>query len=1022
MRRWAMFVSVITAVLSGTSAWSQATGRITGTITSQSGAPLAGAQVSVQGTALGARTGATGEYAISGVAAGSHTVRVSHVGYAEQTRTVTVAAGQAATASLQLPLQTVQLEGIVAVGYGTQRKATATGAVTAIKGTDIAKAPAANTAQMLSGKLPGLIVVNPSGEPGAEGMSIRIRGSRTLGNNDPLIVIDGVPGRRGGLDRLRPQDIESISVLKDASAAIYGSRAANGVILVTTKRGRSGAPEFSMTFNQGYNQPTRLPEMADAPTYMTMLNEIDMYRNRAPRYSADVIEKHRTGADPWLYPDTDWFGEVIKDRSLQSSADVSLSGGADKVQYYLKLDGFTQDGYYVNSATRYNQYGFRSNIDGQPTDNLSIRFDIAGRLEDRNYPVRSAQSVFRMLMRGKPNLPAFWPNGLPGPDIEFGDNPAVISTPATGYDTDEQYYANGNLGADLRIPGVEGLTIRGNASYDQWFRYRKQWRTPWTLYTWDYRTRDANGEPVLQPARRGFSAPELDQRDDRENKITFNVVTEYKRDLGAHSVGILGGVDQERTDNSNLSAFRKFFVSDQIDQMFAGGDPEKNNSGSAGVGRRHSYFGRANYDYSDKYLVELVGRYEGSYIFPEDKRFAFLPAVSAGWRISEEPFFQSVAPFFNDLKLRGSWGKTGNDRIDEWQYLATYGFGSGYVFGVNQEVKSIFQTRTPNPDVTWEIATQSDIGVDGSMFDNRLSFEFDYFREVRDDILWFRNASVPQTAGLSLPRENIGKVKSGGFDGSITWRQEMASDFAFDVTLNGGYANNEILFWDEAPGAPEWQRSTGRRMNTSLYYQAIGVFKDQAALNEYPTWPGARPGDVRFKDVNEDGKINAEDRVRVNENNEPTLTGGLTVAGRAKNLDFTVFFQGAGGSMQYVQTESGEIGNFMQEFAENRWRPDAPSETNPRTFNRTDEYWLQNANTFWLRDTDYVRLKTVDIGYSLPQGLTGKLAMNGMRIYVSGQNLVTWDKLKLLDPEARSNSLQYYPQARVFNVGASVTF
>src|SRR6184192_823776 len=736
---------------------------LTGRVTDTTGVALAGVRVSVVGTRFGAVTGPDGRYAIADVPPGTYRVQARLIGYAvAEVASLVLTAGQTATADFRLVPQAIELNPIVAVGYGEQRKATLTGSVSAVSGEQVQGVPTVNLSNTLAGQLPGLVTVNQSGEPGYDGATIRIRGNHTLNDNSALIVIDGVADRVGGLERLDPQDIESISILKDASAAIYGARAANGVILITTKRGRSGAPQppqLSTSFNQGVNHPTRIPQMADAATYMTMLNEINMYRNLPPAYTADQIQKTQAGADPWLYPNTDWFGAVIKPVSLQTRGNVALRGSGERIGYYLSLGGLTEDGYYRNSATRYNQYSFRSNIDGRVTDHLSLRFDVTGRLEDRNFPNRSAGDIFRALMRGKPNLPAYWPNGLPGPDIEFGNNPVVIATPATGYDKDQRDYVQGTLGGDFKVPAVSGLALRANASYDVVFRSERQWRTPWTLYTWDYQTRDSTGQPVLLPAKRGFNAPQLNQTDRRGTSILLNLVAEYRRNVGPHTVGILGGVERQTADSEYVSAFRKNYVTDQIDQINAGGDAEKNNSGSAFVAARQNYFTRLNYAFQDKYLLEFVARYDGSYIFP---------GVSAGWRISEEPFFRKHVPLFDDLKLRASWGKTGNDRIDQWQYLATYGIGGGYVFGVNQAVNSIFQTRTPNPNVTWEVAKQLDVGIEARLLHNRLSFEFDRFTERRSNILWFRNASVPQTAGLSLPRENIGEVANRGYDGSIT--------------------------------------------------------------------------------------------------------------------------------------------------------------------------------------------------------------------------------------------------------------
>ncbi|HXL33476.1 MAG TPA: TonB-dependent receptor [Gemmatimonadales bacterium] len=1007
-----------------------AQGSITGTVKdSAAGTPLASVTITVDGTTLTGHTDAAGRYTVVSVPAGTQRVRARRLGYAAADVSAVVADGQQAVVDFRLRASAVELETVVAVGYGEQRKATLTGAVSAVAGEELKSVPAVNLSNTLAGKLPGVVTINRSGEPGYDGATIRIRGNHTLNDNSALIVIDGVPDRVGGLERLSPDDIESMSVLKDASAAIYGSRAANGVILITTKRGSGSKPELTASFNQGVNQPSRLPPMADAATYMTMLDEIDTYRNQTPRYSADLIQKYRQGGDPWLYPNTDWFGAVIKPLSLQNVGHVSLRGGAERIGYYMSLGRQSEDGYYRNSGTHYNQYNFRSNIDGHVSDHLSLRFDVTGRLEDRNFPIRGAGAIFRELMRGKPNLPAYWPNGLPGPDIEYGDNPVVIATSATGYTHDDRYYLQGNLGADFVVPGVRGLTLRANAAYDYGTRTSKSWATPWTLYTWDG-SRDANGQPVLQAGKRGFGTPQLGEGDLRSTGILLNLIAEYRRELGRHTIGILAGAERQKEDSSSLTGFRDYFVSNQVDELFAGGDLGKTSSGTAWVAARQNYFTRVNYAFQDKYLVELVGRYDGSYIFPVNKRFGFFPAVSVGWRISEEPFFRNRVPLFDDLKLRASWGKTGNDRIPEWQYLATFGFGGGYVFGGNTEVKSVFQTRTPNPNVTWEVAKQFDVGFDATLLQHRLSVVFDHFNELRNNILWNRNASVPQTTGLSLPRENIGEVASWGYDGSIGWREQLAGDVSYDVTFNFGHARNRINYWDEPPGAPPWQRSTGHPMCVSvsscpaggLLYKAIGIFKDSADLAKYCHRSDARPGDIIFADMDGDCKITANDRVRIDQNGDPTYTLGLRLGAQVKKFDVTLFFQGALDAVQYFITESGDIGNFTQEFAANRWTPTNPNAPGPRAFNRQEEYWVSNANTYFLRDASYIRLKSVEVGYHVPAHLATGLGLRDVRVYANGYNLLLLDRFQVVDPETRDSNGQYYPQQRVFNVGASVTF
>jgi TonB-linked SusC/RagA family outer membrane protein len=719
--------------------------------------PISAVQVSVAGTQLGARTDDDGRYRIAGLAPGTHRVRFTSIGYTPIERAIQVDPRRPATLDVAMPSVAAQLASVVVVGYGTQSAATVTGSVSTVQGAQLEAIPVPNLSNTIGGKVAGVMSLNTSGEPGADGATLRVRGARTLNDNSPLVVIDGVPDRAGGLDRLSASDIESVSVLKDASAAIYGARAANGVILITTKRGTSGATSITLNANYGVSQPTRLPKMADAATYMTMLDEADVYRGLTPRYTQAQIDAFRAGGDAWRYPNTDWFDATLKSASPVSRADLSMRGGAERMKYFLSLGGDRQDGYYRNSGTKYDQYSFRTNLDGRATERLSVQLDLTGRLEDRNYSNRSASEIFRAIMRGKPNLPAYWPNGLPGPDIEYGNNPVVISTAATGYNRDQRYYLQGTLGGTLQIPGVDGLSLKGSAAYDQQFQYQKSWRTPWTLYTWDGTTRDDAGDPTLVAGLRGYNQPELQQNDNRNNGVLLNLIADYRKQAGDHMLGALAGVERQTVDYSSLSAFRKYFVSDQLAEIFAGGDAEKQNGGTAGLARRQNYFTRLNYSYAGRYMVELIGRRDGSYIFAPDRRFGFFPGVSAGWRISDEAFVKNNVPFIDDLKLRASWGRTGNDRIDQWQYLASYGYGSGYVFG-STEVKSLYPTRTPNPDVTWETAEQTNVALDGTLFHDRVSFTIEAFGEKRDNILWYRNASVPQSTGLSISMWPISSV------------------------------------------------------------------------------------------------------------------------------------------------------------------------------------------------------------------------------------------------------------------------
>jgi TonB-linked SusC/RagA family outer membrane protein len=855
----------------------------------------------------------------------------------------------------------------------------------------------------------------------------------TFGDASPLIVVDGVPGR--SLERIDPSTIESISVLKDASAAIYGAQAANGVILVTTKRGRAGKPTVTASYNQGFGRPTMLPKMANATEYATLLNEVDEYSNRPARFSQEALTKFSNGSDPWGHPNTDWFKAVLRPWSGQNYANVSVSGGSENMKYFVSLSSRTQEGYYYNSGVKYNQYDFRSNLDGNINKYISLGVDLSGRMEDRNFPTRSAGSIFRMVMRGKPNLPAYWPNGMPGPDIEYGDNPVVVSTKATGYDRDKRYVLNTNLRLNVKVPWVEGLSFTGNAAIDKSIRFNKTFQTPWYLYSWDGQTRDANGEPVLAKGKKGFESPALNQSMEDNRGLLLNGLLNYERTFASvHSTKFLLGVEKITGGGDNFSAYRRNFISSSLDQLFVGAaDQFLTNSGSGFSNARLNYFGRVNYAYKNKYLAEFVWRYQGSYLFDKPNRFGFFPGVSLGYVVSEENFWKNSVPAVNYFKLRGSWGQTGYDNVyfnnvlQEYAFLATYGLGgNGQAFVTNSGGtlnSTLYETGVPNANTTWEKAIQRNIGFDAQLFQNKISITADYFSNLRSDILARRNASVPNSTGITLPPENIGKTANNGFDFSITYSSKINNDLSYQVGLNGGYAKNKIVFWDEAPGAPAYQVSTGRPINSGLYYEAAGIFSDSNAVKKTPHWTGARAGDVIFKDVNSDGTIDANDRIRIDKSDIPTFTGGITLAVQYKGLDVSVLLQGAAGAVQYIQTESGEIGNYLKSFYDNRWTPQNPNASGPRTFNRTNEYWMSQRNTQWLRKTDYIRLKNLELGYTLATTLTQRWGISGLRIYVNGFNLLTHSpQMKDFDPELGSGSGQGYPLQKIVNAGLSVTF
>ncbi|WPV65169.1 TonB-dependent receptor [Chitinophaga sp. LS1] len=1028
-----------------------------GRVVDKTNAPVIGATIKVDGTSKGTTTTPEGTFTLP-VAKGSK-ITVSAIGYLPQTLTV-----NGAVIDVSLEADTKGLSEVVVVGYGAQKKEAVSGAITSVKGADLIKSPATNLSNSISGRMPGVTAMQNSGEPGYDGSTLRIRGSNTLGNNDPLVVIDGVANRVGGLERINPVDIESISVLKDASAAIYGARAANGVILVTTKRGKSGKPQLAYSFNQGWSQPTHIPDMSNAPEYAQLRDELSLYRDvpatewnnawsvyqqhgtyTSPStnktwdvaFGLDEIQKYKDGSDPWLYPNTNWYKSTFKTWSPQSNHSLQMSGGSENVKYLTSFGYQSQDAYYKHSATGYNQYSLRVNLDAKVNKYMNVAVDLMGREENRHFPTRSASDIFRMLMRGKPTEPAFWPNGLPGPDIEYGNNPVVITTDQTGYDKDRRYYVQSNARLDIIIPWVEGLKLSGNIAYDKYLKRTKDWMTPWYLYTWDKKTYEDDGKtPLLIKSKRGTDQASLSQGTEDQTNLLLRGLLTYDHTFNKdHTVNMVFGIEKETVNFDDFGASRKYFLSSLIDQLSAGGDAEKDNYGGAWDRARLNYFGRAAYNYKEKYLAEFVWRYDGSYMFPASSRFGFFPGIMAGWRISEENFWKNNVKIINYLKLRASWGKLGNDQIyfdddgdgtltlQEYQYYATYGFNS-YILGGNV-VKSLYEARMPNPFITWEVANNYNVGLDGALLNSRLYFELDAFMNKRTGILVRRNASVPQTTGMTLPAENIGKVDNKGFEFRIGYTDKIGPDFRYDISVNGGYSKNKIIFWDEAPGAPSRQRSTGRPMNTALYYEYDGVFKDFDDINKNTIDYSAltnnlKPGDMKFKDIDGNGKIDGDDKVRNDKSTQPTFTGGVNISLQYKGFDMAVLIQGATGGGLAINTESGEIGNFTKDYYDHRWSPDHPSSVDPRVNDRNDTYWA-TGNTYWFRKTNYIRLKNLEIGYSLSDLIKKRSGINGLRIYANCLNLFTLDKLGILDPESVNGNGQYYPQARVINAGFTLT-
>ena len=1035
--------------------------KITGTVTAASdGMPLPGVSiVDVNEPTKGVVTDFDGNYEMT-VSDGNTSLRFSYVGFTS----VVVAVNNQTTLNVALQDDVANLEEVVVVGYGTQKKATVTGAVTAVKGAVLETSPAISISNSLAGRLPGVVIIQTSGEPGNDESTISIRGTNTLGNNEPLIVIDGIPDRDGGIGRLNGSDIENISVLKDASAAIYGARAANGAIIVTTKQGQAGKPTITYDADFGMNQPTRVPEMSNAVEYANIMNELPIYNNipvgewgaasaairstgtyASPtagvgvlnaNFSPEAVQAHGDGSDPYLYPDTDWFADTFKEWAGQSRHNLSIRGGSEDIKYFSSLGYTNQDAYYKNSATRYQQYNFRINTDAKINDYINAKLGFAYRKEDRKFPTQAAGDIFRMLMRGRPTEPAVWPNGLPGPDIENGQNPVVVTTNATGYDKQPTDYLQFTGSVDFTNPWVDGLKLTLLAGVDQSQERQKTWETPWTLYYLDKENYIATGNPVLEGAiRSNFTDPRLTQSSFNRLNTNLTALLNYDRTFGEdHTLNVLAGVTREEFQGDFFLAFRRNYLSTSVDQLGVGGEDAQNTDGFGYKRTRLGYYGRFQYNYKEKYLAEFIWRYDGSYIFPGADRFGFFPGVLAGWNISNEDWFDVKG--IDYLKLRASYGQMGNDQVffqgalQEYAYLSIYDFGSYPIDGNVQT--TLLEPLLANPSFTWERANNFNVGLDGIILDGNLTFTFEYFLNKRDQILIQKTGSTPGSSGIAnlLPPVNAGKVDNEGFEFNLNYYGGDEDSFNYDVGINGGYAINTVVFLDEVPGAPSYQLQEGKPINSYLVYESDGVFLDEAAiasnsLDYSAVTSQLKPGDMKFKDVDGNGLIDADDRVRLDESDTPTFNFGVTFNAEYKNFELSTLLQGATGASIRIQTESGDIGNFLKYSHDNRWSIDNPSSVHPRLASRGDTYYTGGSygdNTYFLFSKNYIRLKNIQLAYNFPSKMIEAFGLSKFKVYVSGLNLFTLDKYKIFDPEATNSAGTYYPQARVINTGVSLTF
>ncbi len=925
---------------------------------------------------------------------------------------------------------------------------------------DITLAPVSSVSNALAGRLPGAIVQQRSGEPGSDAASIIIRGSGTLGNSAPLVIIDGIPGRDVNsnqltndygtqtidgsagrdLNSINPEDIESISVLKDASAAIYGARAANGVILITTKRGRTDAPPtFNYSFYTGLLSPTEVPKMADAATYAQMLREMETYKGVAPSnltFSPADIEKFKLGKYPWTHPNSDWFDATLKDHSVTRHHNFSVNGGTKTVNYFVSFGSQYADGLYKTaSAKTFNRYNIRANVDVQINKYLTLGLDLDGSQENRMGPSLDAQTVFNVINQNKPTTVAIYPNGLPGPGA-FGASyqPILRSTLAGGFDDDKRYRSNNKINANLKIPGVEGLSLSGYFAYDVFFSKRKYFDHPVTAYQLDEgaylaagNTGSEDGSAFLIPTSDGYD-PQLSDYFNTTTAKTYNARLNYDKTFNnVHNLNAFVAYESSESNGNGISAFRRYFISSQLPYLFARGNDQKDNSEYVTLDSRKNYFGRLSYNYKGTYLFQFALRRDGSLRFSKGNgRWGNFPSVLAGWIVSNEHFWKNRLKSVNFFKLKASWGQMGNDLVPPFQYLASYAFGTGGLYGTSRTYSaSLYQSNAPNPFITWEVANMYNAGFESRLFNNRVTLNADFFYQRRNNILIKRNASVPNFSGIVLPDENFGIVDNRGFEIELGYNSNRNTGINYAINGNFAFARNKVVDFDEPQKSVAWQTLTGHPMGAALLYKSAGIFKDSAQINKTPHVAGAIPGDVIIEDRNGDGQITSDDRILFDKTTNPEITYGLNFTFSYKGFQLDALISGAATAwVRRLGSQQGSAGDYYQFSAEGRWTPDNLDATKPRAYDGSATYWRGKFVTdMEYQNQSYARLKNIQLSYSIPQKILHLKVIKNAQVYVSGQNLflIYSSKDRIWDPEF-SGTRDNYLIMKVMSIGARVSF
>jgi TonB-linked SusC/RagA family outer membrane protein len=984
----------------------------------ESGEPVAGATIR-SGTHI-TITDQDGLFAVV-LPKGSHTAAITSIGYENKELTgIEINGDSLVIREILLKKEKGQLNEVVVLGFGqTQKKMAQTGAIASITSKEIKQSPVANIANALAGRLPGLITVQRSGDPGRDMPEMYIRGRATSNDTDPLITIDGVQKDATSLSVLDPNEIENITILKDASAtALYGVKGANGVIIVKTRRGKEGRPAISASLQRSIQSATRMPQFLDSYNLALLANEAYYNDNPTgilPPYKEEAIQAYKTNSDPYKYPNVDWIDEMIKP-SQMTRANFNISGGSRMAKYFVNVGYTQQDGLYKSEKqpqydpnTIYKRYNFRSNIDIDFDENFSIGLNLTGAIEDRNQSASSTYDVFNYLFKTPPTYsPIKYPTGYYGGEVR-GNPFALLNT--TGYVQSFNSFLSGMLTATRKLDFItRGLYLKGSYSFDGAFRNDLR-------RTRQARTAKYNGVgDINDTASYTYVSSDLplsapSPAYDQSRTIWMDASLNYEQSFKDHHV--TGMLLANRT------------------QYLAGGTAASAEKLIPFV--TQGLVSRITYNYRNKYFAEFNAGYNGTDNFAKNNRYGFFPAVSVGWVLTQEKFLKGN-PVLDFLKVRASYGLTGNDRLNSgrrWLFVSQYNTAGGYSYGENlQGIGGRMEGAMANEQVTWEKAYKTNIGLEVKLWNGLLGITTDLFREKRKDILIVRG-SVPAIIGVSsanLPPANMGEILNQGFEVEISHRQRLGKVNYF-VNANGSYAKNKIRFMDEVDRRYDYLKRTGTALGQFFGLTSIGFFQNQEEITKSPKQFGTViPGDLKYKDLNGDNVIDALDEGPIGRTNVPEFLYGISAGISIQRFDLSVLFQGAANyNILFSHEGAWEFYNQASALEQHlgRWTPQtAATATYPALhYNSNVNNW--RTSSFFLKDASYIRLKNIEVGYSFRNvAITKKAILSSVRVYANGMNLITWDKMgnNYFDPEAPSGKGFYYPQLKVFNIGVSTDF